>query len=88
MKVLGHTLLFGALIVSCVVPCLLDRLNLERRDPVPIIMCWFGTMAGVLLAFLAAIALLLVPVDLQLMDPVHRILPCGDAHDRPASMDT
>jgi hypothetical protein len=54
-------LLAGAFTAAWLVPSVLQRLDLRRRDPVLLIVTWFVAMAGVLLAAAAAALVLLLP---------------------------
>ncbi|MFC4852698.1 M56 family metallopeptidase [Actinophytocola glycyrrhizae] len=54
-------LLAGAVVAAWLVPRLLHRMDRRRRDPVPLITTWFVSMAGVLLAAVAAALVLLLP---------------------------
>ena len=54
-------LLAGAFTAGWFIPYLIDRLDLRRRDPVLVIVAWFVSMMGVLLAAAAGVLLLLLP---------------------------
>jgi Zn-dependent protease with chaperone function len=54
-------LLAGALFAGWLVPGLLGRVDLRRRDPLPVIVGWLVSMAGVLLAAAFGVLLLLLP---------------------------
>lgn len=57
----GVTVLASALAAGWLVPLLLRRLDLRRRDPVLLIVAWLLSMTGVALAAVAGVALLLHP---------------------------
>ena len=54
-------LLVGAVLAGGLAPAALRRLDVRRRDPVPLIVAWLLSMAGVLLATVAGIGLLFLP---------------------------
>jgi beta-lactamase regulating signal transducer with metallopeptidase domain len=54
-------LLAGALAAGWFVPDLLRRLDLRRRDPLPLIVAWLVSMASALLAATVGVLLLLMP---------------------------
>jgi Zn-dependent protease with chaperone function len=54
-------LLTGTLAVGWFVPGLLRRVDLRRRDPVPLIVAWLLSIAGVVLAVTAFVTMLLLP---------------------------
>lgn len=54
-------LLAGAFTAGWFVPNLLRRIDLRRHDPVLLLVAWFVSMAGVLLAAATGVLLLLVP---------------------------
>ncbi|MFG3420887.1 M56 family metallopeptidase [Micromonospora sp. NPDC049460] len=56
-------LIVGALVVAWVTPDLLERAVGRVRDPVAVLLAWWGSLAAVLLTFTAGAALLLAPAD-------------------------
>jgi len=67
--------LVGAAVASWLVPRHLERLDLRRRDPLPVIATWLMSSVGVLLAAASSVALLLVPghePGASLLAPLHR----------------
>lgn len=54
-------LVAGALLAGWLVPRLLLRLDLRRRDPVPVIVGWILSMIGFVLAFAVGVVLLITP---------------------------
>jgi Zn-dependent protease with chaperone function len=54
-------LLLSAAIVAWWVPRRLDRVDLRRRDPLVLIVCWLLSMVGVALSAVAGVILLLLP---------------------------
>lgn len=54
-------LLLGAAAASWLVPRRMERLDLRRRDPLPVIATWLMSSVGVLLAAATSVALLLNP---------------------------
>ncbi|ASR37047.1 peptidase [Prauserella marina] len=54
-------LLAGALAASWFVPTLLQRIDLRRHDPLPLIVAWLVSMAGTVLAVVTGVGLLLAP---------------------------
>ncbi|MBB4908869.1 M56 family metallopeptidase [Actinophytocola algeriensis] len=54
-------LLAGAFTAAWLVPPVLHRIDLRRRDPILLIVIWFVSMTGVLLAVAAAVLVLLLP---------------------------
>jgi Zn-dependent protease with chaperone function len=59
--IIALALVVGALLVGWLVPGYLLRLDLRRRDPVPVIVAWLLSMAGFLLAFAVGVTLLMTP---------------------------
>lgn len=59
--IIALALVVGALLVGWLVPRYLLRLDLRRRDPVPVIVAWLLSMAGFLLAFAVGVTLLMTP---------------------------
>lgn len=55
------TLLAGAVVAGWFVPDALRRVDLRRRDPLPLIVAWLVSAAGVLLAAATGVLLLLLP---------------------------
>jgi Zn-dependent protease with chaperone function len=55
------TLLAGSLIAGWFIPGVLHRMDLRRRDPLPMIVAWLVSTAGVLLATASGVLLLLLP---------------------------
>lgn len=53
--------LLGAGAAGWLIPRQLGRMDLRRRDPLPLIVCWLLSMAGVVLAAAAGVLLLLLP---------------------------
>ena len=58
---LAVALLAGALFSGVLLPLLLRRLDLRRRDPAPVILAWILSALGVLLTASMGLALLLLP---------------------------
>ena len=54
-------LLAGAVAAGWLVPYVLARVDLRRRDPLPLIVAWLVSMAGVLVAAASGVLLLLLP---------------------------
>lgn len=54
-------LLVGALAAAELVPAVLGRVDVRRRDPLPLIVAWVLSMAGLFLAALAGTVLLFLP---------------------------
>jgi Zn-dependent protease with chaperone function len=54
-------LLLGAILTGWLVPRGLGRMDLKRRDPLLLIVCWLLSIAGVIFAAVAGVVLLLVP---------------------------
>ncbi|MEU3269246.1 M56 family metallopeptidase [Saccharomonospora sp. NPDC006951] len=54
-------LLAGALAASWFVPMLLERVDLRRHDPLPLIVAWLISMGGTVLAVVTGVGLLLAP---------------------------
>ena len=54
-------LLAGAVVAGWFVPGVLRRVDLRRRDPLPLIVAWLVSVAGVLLAAATGVSLLLLP---------------------------
>jgi Zn-dependent protease with chaperone function len=68
-------LLAGAVIAGWLVPGALRRVDLRRRDPLPLIVAWLVSSAGVLLATASGVLLLLLPdhgLNAPLLAAVHR----------------
>ncbi|RKN50392.1 M56 family metallopeptidase [Micromonospora endolithica] len=55
-------LIVGALVVAWLAPALLERAVGRVRDPVAVLLAWWGSLAAVMLTFAAGVALLLAPV--------------------------
>jgi hypothetical protein len=62
---LAHALLMGAMLASLFVPICLARMDLRYRDPLPLIVGWLMSMAGVVLTLAVGVVLLLVPHSLE-----------------------
>ncbi|MET8361286.1 M56 family metallopeptidase [Micromonospora sp. NPDC005171] len=56
-------LIVGALAVAWLAPALLERAVGPVRDPIAVLLAWWGTLAAVLLTFAAGVTLLLAPVN-------------------------
>ncbi|TDC43000.1 M56 family metallopeptidase [Micromonospora sp. KC213] len=56
-------LVVGALVVAWLAPALLERAVGRVRDPVAVLLAWWGSLAAVLLTFAAGVVLLLTPVN-------------------------
>jgi hypothetical protein len=54
-------LLAGAVAAGWLVPRVLARMDLRRRDPLPLIVAWLVSTAGVLVAAASGVSLLLLP---------------------------
>jgi hypothetical protein len=54
-------LLAGAVVAGWLIPGVLRRVDLRRRDPLPLIVAWLVSVAGVLLAAATGVLLLLLP---------------------------
>ncbi len=55
------TVLACAVAAGCLAPALLRRLDLRRRDPALVVVAWLLSMAGVVLAAVTGVVLLLLP---------------------------
>ncbi|PZF92808.1 M56 family metallopeptidase [Micromonospora deserti] len=53
----------GALVVAWLAPALLERAVGRVRDPIAVLLAWWGSLAAVLVTFAAGVALLLAPVN-------------------------
>lgn len=59
----GIALVVGALVVAWLAPALLERAVGRVRDPLAVLLAWWGSLAAVLVTFAAGMVLLLAPVD-------------------------
>jgi Zn-dependent protease with chaperone function len=55
-------LVIGAFVVAWLAPTLLERAVNRVRDPVAVLLAWWGSMAAVVATFVTGVVLLLVPV--------------------------
>jgi Zn-dependent protease with chaperone function len=72
-------LLAGAFLAGWFVPRLLRRVDLRRRDPLPLIIMWLVSIAGVLGAAAAGVLLLLLPGHGQIAAALGLIDRCWSA---------
>ncbi|MER5337418.1 M56 family metallopeptidase [Micromonospora sp. NPDC002717] len=59
----GIALIVGAFVVAWLAPAPLERAVGGVRDPVAVLLAWWGSLAAVLLTFTAGVVLLLTPAD-------------------------
>ncbi|MDQ0382004.1 M56 family metallopeptidase [Amycolatopsis thermophila] len=87
--IVGLSVLAGAVAAAWLMPGWLRAMDLRRRDPVLLIVCWLLSMLGVALAAVASVVLLLHPTHGSLGSLATAVHDCWDAieHGSPPAVE-
>jgi Zn-dependent protease with chaperone function len=76
-----HLLLVSTVVVSWLGPRVLNRLDLRRWDPLPLITCWLAGMAGIVFALLTCTVFQVVPHHVEVDGLDEATEHCPSEHD-------